>query len=231
MKSLTSRRLLAAEREYLYNKLLSDSNINQEIDESLKDLRDYFSFLIREILPSDLVNLFDKSKRISKKFEYFTLCGADLGITKGTMFPDDLCSQMIPDFDIKTRRRISSNITFYDLDIPYNKIITGSKFNKILDKFPSDKLDILREMHLNALKASYKRANFLIDYFPNCNNYCSSGFLRDTRTWKNVKDINEDWFNILANSEAINNESSIEEEDSVNIIEKLRELRLQLNLL
>lgn len=221
-----TRSFCVGEKDWLYRKLLEQSGLK----EKAKGLMELYRELLLDIYKTHIakpnfLELFEKSRRICKTGMTVNVSGADLGLipnnSKDEYFPNALITR--DDWDPEKKLKITTRITIYFED-DYPKVKDLQYFGEdVLNKgnynVPSEKLDALRNLHIDILNVNYDIENFLIEEFPSRCKW--KHFLHYVATWGMLYRINPEWYELV--SKAFKGSDKVVMED--NIPESLQNLR------
>lgn len=233
-KSFATKYLGQEEKRRLYNKLLEESGLEEQLKEARQELYDSVREIISDSLPEDFKN--NLSERVLKTYSSIKV-GIDLFGIKSNQYPSD-------DFPRKLgAEKLEGNPFPVQIEIYLTKIPmfdpslcrSGTVGIWKIDHLDSQKSNDIKGLILDYAELLYKKENFLAQYSTGPNKY-SSEFLKHVTTWGRLYNINKDWFDKLVELYDIDLPSLDKSSDDVLIkksdkdvlIEELHSLRILL---
>lgn len=226
-----------SDRQYLYKKLLRESKLGDKVQSIENNINEYFCSLVKDyILTPEIRSIYKSAIRIAKTRGGITIYGSELGLCDNSnkYFPNK--NYNIPDFDPNKNYTVNFCYSFNTEEFPdlmiyckYDKLREGTSIDWYINNLvPENKLSILKDLFIELMRANYDYSNFLSDYIKKGYRYFKTDcFLATCRTWGNVKKINKDWFDILANGITV--EEKIQEDKEKSAEELLQDLKIIFN--
>lgn len=225
-----------SDRQYLYSKLLKESKLGDKVQSIEDNINEYFCSLVKDyILTPEIRSIYKSAIRIAQTRGGITIHGSELGLCDNkNYFPNK--NYNIPDFDPKKNYTVNFCHSFDIEEFPdlmiyckYDKLREGTSIDWYINNLvPENKLSILKDLFIELMRANYDYSNFLSDYIKKGYRYFKTDcFLATCRTWGNVKKINKDWFDILANGITV--EEKIQEDKEKSAEELLQDLKIMFN--
>lgn len=231
-KSIAAKYLGQEEKRKLYNILLEESGLLEQLKEAKQELYDNIREIITDNFPEDFKN--NLSERVLKTYSSFRVSLDIFGI-ESNQYPSENFPRKLGEEELE------GNILPVQIDIYLSKIpmfdpslCNASTYTSAewkIDCLDPQKSNNIRDLILNYAELLFRKENFLRQYIIGGNSY-NSEFLKPVTTWGRLYNINKDWFNKLAEWYNLDVSSS-DEEDNVKmnksdidvLVEKLHELR------
>lgn len=231
--------LLVTHKRSLYNSLLENSGLYEKKDSALNEFKDCSINLIKKyLIEPELLNLFEKTKRICKTTERLFVDGITLSkFIYGKKFPSYIGKEQLQltiNNTSKEEKKITPcfNLTGIDMIPKFSEKHLVNFIDDLIEKDSVAKSELLDlfNLYLEYLKLYYKTENFLPEYVPEdyraSNIYYKSTHFLDNicSSWKQVYEINKDWYAILYNTCLTEEEKiSLNKKDyNKEVIEKLK---------